>query len=172
MFLKEIVISSILLGLLFACNNDDQGFKDFDAGGTATEAIAGEWFVREYEEQGGELIPLSEYYKILISNTAANNANEILVSRIEIDNSIGQQVKATANVQNLTFEALNALNLNNEEERISLIEGKILKDQALAKESKTVVDSISFRFSSTTVIDPVIVGGHRRSGFVEDEVVE
>lgn len=177
MFLKIIIISSILLISLFACSKDDQGFKNFDAGGTATEAIAGEWFVREYEEQvDGVLIPQSEYYKVLISNTAINSANEVLVSRIEKDrfdrDSIGQQIKAVANIQNLTFEAVDVKNLNDEEERISLVGGKILKDQALAKESKTVVDSIFFRYSSNTVIDPVIVGGHRRSGFSEDEVLE
>lgn len=153
----------IFTAILASCNDDDKGFADFDAGGTATEALAGEWFVREYS-QSGEV--LSGYFKVSTFNTSANSASEIW---LQDDGTIDFQSKVDANVADLSFSVVEAENIFDDTDNVTVADGKIIKSGGLASVTRTVVDSISFIYSSTTVTDPLIVSGHRRTGFQVDE---
>jgi len=170
---KIYIVLGLIITLLTSCDDDDKGFADFDAGGTATKTLAGEWFVQEYT-LSGEVFP--GYFKVLTFNTAANKSNEIW---LQDSDAFAFQSKLKADISNLTFNA-NAVPNASEmpdlsdgappAERITITDGKILLNEGFASVTRTVVDSISFVFeSSTQTTGPIIIAGHRRTGFQEDE---
>src|SRR5688572_28707906 len=67
----------LLISLSFGIMSCDLG-DDPDPGGTATEAIAGEYYVQLLSAPGGDVY--LDYSLVTISNTAANTANQIRIS--------------------------------------------------------------------------------------------
>jgi hypothetical protein len=67
----------LLISLSFGVLSCDLG-DDPDPGGTATEAIAGEYYIQLLSAPGGDLYV--DYSLLTISNTAANSANQIRIS--------------------------------------------------------------------------------------------
>jgi hypothetical protein len=89
-----ILLISLSVGII-SC---DLG-NDPDDGGTATEALAGEYFVEVYTEPGGELE--ADYTQWTISNTAANTSDRIRIT--DNDNIFGFSSEANCDVNALTF---------------------------------------------------------------------
>ncbi len=75
--------------------------NDPDIGGTATQALAGEYFVRLYSAPGGDLY--ADYTMWTISNTAANVADRIRMT--DHGNLFGFSSELNCDVNALTFWA-------------------------------------------------------------------
>lgn len=158
--MKNILwIFIVLVSIGFAsCDLGDEP----EIGGTATEAVAGEWWTTF--SVGGQ--DLTGYTLITTSNTAANVATEFLIS----DNAHQWDyiVKSPLNLDAQTFGGTGLQNLSYDI-TVNITNGKILENAATST-GGNVTDSIYFdaEFSD----DPgtiYSVAGYRRTGFLEDE---
>lgn len=161
--MKKIIYISItaLTFLSASCK------KDYNAGGTNTQAMANEWWV--------QLDKAGDYYKFSTYNTTANNSNQMILDDNSTfwGNSTDGRVAAKINVNlnALTFSVANSANLNaNYPITFSVTDGKILKDAAKAPGSKDVTDSIDFKIEFSD--DPGTIyhlSGYARTRFPEDD---
>lgn len=120
---KVLYFATLLLCMAFAsCEKEE-------IGGTATESMAGEWYVLANMVDGGEVIE-DPYgigrFHIMTYNTAANNPNEIWVN--DNGNFWDFVFKAAADPVNLTFSATNANNEAYEDCTINVTNAKIIKN--------------------------------------------
>ena len=100
---KVLYFAALLFAItLTSCEKEDMG-------GTATESLAGQWYVQGNVVEDGQVIE-DPYgigrFIILTYNTSANNANEIWID--DIENFWNFKVKATADANGLTFSASSA----------------------------------------------------------------
>ena len=136
--------------------------NDPDIGGTATQAVAGEWFTtfNVSGDTGGD------YYLITTSNTAANSTNEFLI--FDDANTWDYKVKSPLNLDAKTFGGTGLQNLAYDI-TVNIANGKILPGAATSS-GGNVTDSIYFQIEFSddpgTLYD---VAGYRRTGFLEDE---
>jgi Lipid-binding putative hydrolase len=136
--------------------------NDPDVGGTATQAVAGEWFTtfNVSGETGGD------YYLISTSNTAANSTTEFLI--FDDANTWDYKVKSPLNLDAKTFGGTGLQNLAYDI-TVNIANGKILPGAATSS-GGNVTDSIYFQIEFSD--DPGViydVAGYRRTGFLEDE---
>lgn len=100
-----------------------------EIGGTATENLAGEWYVQANVVENGEVIE-DPYgigrFKIMTYNTASNNANEIWID--DDQNFWKFKIKATADANGLTFSASSAQNQRGDDITVNVTNGKITKN--------------------------------------------
>lgn len=100
-----------------------------EIGGTATENLAGEWYVQANVVENGEVIE-DPYgigrFKIMTYNTASNNANEIWID--DDQNFWKFKIKATADANGLTFSATSAQNQRGDDITVNVTNGKITKN--------------------------------------------
>jgi hypothetical protein len=161
----KILSCAFVFTLLSACT--ERGFDDYDAGGTPSEALNGEWFIDVSDEAG------NVYVQHALHKTYDDNEGKMYVSdRIgpgDSDFSGWWLVsKVNYDVKTLTFSATDA---DNEADGsvVTITEGKILKNAGHTK-TGGITDSIYFKgvfdYDPETVI---IFSGHRRTGFHEDE---
>jgi|GEM_PF-5370727 len=95
----------LLLSLSFGIMSCDLG-DDPDPGGTATEAISGEYYTQRFTLPDGELE--TDYSLVTISNTAANTADQI---RIKDDGNFwGFNSIVNVDLSTLTFSSDTVLN--------------------------------------------------------------
>ncbi len=171
--MKKLTIHTLLIcaALIWAgCQEDPE------PGGTATQDVAGEWWVTYYVDDGsGNLIDISGgYTKAMTFNTAANVADEIWVS--DVGNFWDYQVKVEYNPNGKTFSASEAQNVSYDS-KVTIEDGKFLLGEGMST-SGVKTDSIYFAASfsdettegvPTPYATKIIVAGHRRTGFLEDE---
>lgn len=115
---KVIYFAALLLLTVFAsCEKDEMG-------GTATESVAGQWYVKANEIRGGQVVenPNAERFLILTYNTSANNPNEIWIDDLGHFKKI--KIKASADVNGLTFSASQAQNQSGNN-TVNVTNGKI-----------------------------------------------
>lgn len=136
--------------------------KDPVVGGTATQAMAGEWWVKTAGSDGS----LSSWYALSTYNTAANRADSMWVD--DGNNYYGLKARINTNVSALTFTATAAAELYYGV-KVTITQGKILKNAAHATGTKDVVDSIYFKAVFTG--DPTVYtySGYKRTGFAQDD---
>ena len=139
--------------------------NDPDVGGTATQAVAGEWFTtfNASGETGGD------YYLITTSNTAANSTNEFLI--FDDANTWDYKVKSPLNLDAKTFGGTGLVSLVPDYEiTVNITNGKIIPGAATST-GGNVTDSIYFQINFSDDPDNLIydVAGYRRTGFLEDE---
>ena len=157
---------TILLFLvgLSAC---DMG-NDPEPGGTAVQAVTGEWFTT-FTVNGVDVYNLG-YQLITTSNTAANSADEFLITD-RLPNGYSQyayKLKTPLNLDDKTFGGTGLVNLVYDI-TATITDGKIIS-KAVNLPSGIVADSIHFNIEFSD--DPgtiYTVGGYRRTGFQEDE---
>lgn len=152
--------------ILFACITF--GFMSCDlgndptVGGTATQAVAGEWWVTF--SLGGE--DLTGYTLTTTSNTAANSTNEFLVT--DNANQWDYKVKCPLNLDAKSFGGADLQNLSYDI-KVAITDGKILPGAATSS-GGNVTDSIYFKIEFSDDPGTVYeVAGYRRTGFLEDE---
>ena len=95
---KVLYFAALLFAItLTSCEKEDMG-------GTATESLAGQWYVQGNVVEDGQVIE-DPYgigrFIILTYNTSANNANEIWID--DIENFWNFKVKATADANGLVY---------------------------------------------------------------------
>ena len=119
---KVLYLATLLLSLVFtSCSKEE-------VGGTATESLAGEWYVKANMVENG-VVTEDPYglgrFLIMTYNTAANNPNEIWID--DSGNFWDFKIKATADASALTFSASGAQN-ENYDCTVSVTNAKIIKN--------------------------------------------
>ena len=149
-----------------------------EPGGTATQDVAGEWWVSYYLDDGsGNLVDIwGGYTKAMTFNTAENSATSLWVT--DVGNFLYPfQVKVDYNANDKTFSVSQGANVDDDGE-VTIEDGRVLLGQGTST-SGVKTDSIYFVASFSVETDAannptpyaskVIVAGHRRTGFLEDE---
>lgn len=128
--------------------------------------MAGDWFIVGYLQDGTPAY--SGDYNIFSTYNASSNDENLWID--DHGNFFEIKTKVQANLDNLTFSGpANAPELITDG-TVTVSNGKIIKDGGVTYGTKTVVDSIYFEAEFDW--DPgttYIFGGHRRTGFLEDE---
>ena len=137
-----------------------------DVGGTAAEKMANEWWA-ELKLDGDNVYGPGEFAKIATYNTAANT-NEIWVD--DLHGLWDFKVKATADFNNLTFSADQAVSvIPNYDIKVNITEGKVLMGAGHSK-TGNITDSIYMKVEFED--DPgtiYTIEGHGRTRFAEDD---
>ena len=121
---KVLYLATMLLCMAFtSCQKED-------IGGTATESLAGDWYVEANVVNADGSVIEDPYglgrIHILTYNTSANNPNEIWID--DSKNFWNFKVKATGDINNLTFSAASAQNQRGDEITVNITNGKIIKN--------------------------------------------
>lgn len=130
--LVTIITATIFLTSLNSCVKE----YDDDPGGTATQAMAGEWWVQAAIDN--ELLS-PQYYKILTYNTSENVNNKMWMD--DQGAFWDFKVKMDVNAADKTFSATSSQN-ESYDITVTLKNGKILTNASTAVNSKAVTDSI------------------------------
>lgn len=179
--LKNNIIK-ILLGILISVSfaSCDAG-GDPEAGGTTTEAFAGDWFVNVNVKSGSTIV--NKYVKFSTFNTSANDDTMFID-----DNGLSQTTTAPVNAISEVLKAKFKINLSTGEfssdantpnlrkssasstyNTVTITNGKVEKLGGTSKGGHTV-DKISFtvEFSNQPGVKYTYTGT-KRTGFKEDE---
>ena len=171
---KAIYLLMLVVSMVFtSCEKEE-------IGGTATEALAGEWYVRlDCVDANGSVVYTGEEFfgvgRFLLNtyNTAANNANEIWVD--DNGNFWEFKVKASSDINNLTFQTNGAAANHYYDCNVTIEGGKITLNGATNPHG-TAADAIEFYVSFDDDTYPAKYGyakykisGYRYTGLVEDE---
>lgn len=153
-----LILFSVLIAVS-ACQEDPE------IGGTATEAMAGEWFVRLYDAADNTLI--IDYTNVMTYNTANNDNNQLWFSDKGNIFDPELRLKVPCDLEKMTFgsgqETVNALD---PEAKYVLDKGLIVLKGTKAP-SGTVADSIRMELTDTDG-SVYILSGYRRTGWPED----
>ncbi len=160
--MKKYIILLLSLATIFAFTNCAD---DVEPGGTATQAMAGDWYIQIADEDGNLL--LKDFTLATTYNTAANSQTEMFFDVAKIWPLKG---KVNVDINTLTFSTSDFVkNYYDEDDNFKVYEGKILSKAGHAKSGR-ITDSIFVKFEAKS--DPglkYIYSGHRRTGFIEDE---
>ena len=158
---QKLLIFIALLGIGFtSCDLGD----DPAIGGTATQAVAGEWWTT-FTIDGEDVYGLG-YQPITTSNPAANTTTEFLIH--DDAHTWDYKAKVPLNLDAKTFGGTGLQNLSYDI-TMNITNGKILPGAAIST-GGNVTDSIYFEVEFSD--DPGViyqVAGYRRTGFLEDE---
>ena len=121
---KVLYLATMLLCMAFtSCQKED-------IGGTATESLAGVWYVQANVVNGDGSVTEDPYglgrFQIMTYSTSANNPNEIWID--DSKNFWNFKVKANGDINTLTFSAPNADNQRGDEITVNITNGKIIKN--------------------------------------------
>ena len=162
---KVLYLATMLLCMAFtACQKEE-------IGGTATESLAGQWYVEANVVNADGSVIEDPYglgrFQILTYNTSANNPSEIWID--DSKNFWNFKVKATGDVNSLTISAASAQNQRGDEITVNITNGKIVKNGGVQNNgSPADYISIDVEFSD----DPGTIyrlEGVRYSGLVEND---
>jgi hypothetical protein len=164
----KIKITALLLSvfaLTFMSSCDEGG--DPDPGGTATQRFAGDWHIIGYETDGVTPAFGGGYVLFSTYNAASNDQNFWIDDH---DEFFEIKTKVQANNSSLTFAGEpNSAELYTDG-TVTVTNGKILRGEGRTFGGHEV-DSIYFEAEFDW--DPGVVykfGGHKRTGFLEDEL--
>lgn len=162
--MKKIVSVFILSALILtSCQKEEV------AGGTAMEAMAGEWYVTA--SRGSDSYEAHFY----TYNTAGNSGSEMWLDDLE---SFWQtKGKVSVDLASMTFSTSAPAQNEYYDMTFGVANGKILKGAAKGPGSNTPTDSIYFELTFSDDVDedgeqittPWIISGFKRTGFLEDE---
>jgi len=161
---KVLYFATLLLCMAFvSCQKEE-------IGGTATENLAGEWYVQANVVENGEVIE-DPYgigrFKIMTYNTASNNANEIWID--DAKNFWNFKIKATADANGLTFSATSAQNQRGDDITVNVTNGKITKNGGVQNNGSPadyITMDVEFSDDPGTIYR---LEGVRYSGLVEND---
>ena len=158
-----VVAGAALIG--FSCQDD------LEPGGTKVQDLAGEWWVKyEVETSPGAFEDVAGgYYKMMTYNTAANT-DEIWID--DIAHFWDYKVKAPVTLTSKSFAVTGAANASYES-AVTIENGVVIIGGGTSI-SGVQTDSIhfvaSFDDDSPAFGTKYRVSGHRRTGFLEDEL--
>jgi Lipid-binding putative hydrolase len=158
--LKSMSLIALMAILLVACKKE----KDTSAGGTATQALAGEFWV-QIKQGNTPLIP--DYFKIVTYNTAEDIATSMWID--DQEHLWPFKVKISVDPVAKTFAAANAQSSYGNI-TVKINNGKILEKVTKGPVSNVVTDSIYFEAEFSD--DPGEVyqlAGYRRTRWPEDD---
>jgi hypothetical protein len=158
--MNKILVIVSMLCFLIACKKE----KDTSAGGTATQALAGEFWVLLKQNN----TPLSShYYKIITYNTAENTATTMWID--DEEKLWPFKIKMDVDVTGKTFSAANAKSTYSNI-TVKLNNGKLLEKVTKGPVSKAVTDSIYFEAEFSDDPGEIYqISGYRRTRWAEDD---
>jgi hypothetical protein len=162
--MKRIVIQMLMVTAFLTTLNSCRKESDDDAGGTATQAMAGEWWVQI--SVNNELL-LPDYFKVLTYNTSENIPSKMWMD--DLEQLWPFKIKMDVNPSNKTFNA-NASQSQYSDITVNLQNGKVLAGGSVGPFSKAVTDSIYVEAEFSD--DPGTIyqlSGYRRTRFQEDD---
>lgn len=161
--LKYLFLAIVASAMVVSCEED--GYADYNDGGTPTQAMNGEWWIDISDEATGDV-----YVQHALHKTYDDNNGGMWISDRSGSSFTGWWLESvvTPNTSNLTFSGDNLANLADDSE-VTITEGKIIKNGGHSA-TGVVVDSIYFKgvfnYDPSTTL---IFAGHKRTGFEEDE---
>jgi hypothetical protein len=150
---------------------------DADPGGTKVQDMAGEWWVHyEVETSPGvfEDVGLG-YVKLMTYNTAANNDSLWIDDQSHFEPVLGRfKIKSAATASDLTFSSEGSASIVANGDavfmNVAITNGKVLRGEGRSV-SGVKTDSIHMEAEfSLSPGDIIRISGHRRTGFLEDEL--
>lgn len=159
-FFSSIFLITSILTLAVSCRKE----SDDDAGGTATQAMAGEWWI-QIAVDNQPVVP--DYFKILTYNTAENVGTKMWID--DLETLWPFKIKMDVNPQQKTFSA-NSSESAYSDITVTLKNGKVLMGVSQGPFSKAVTDSIYVEAEFSD--DPGTtyqLTGYRRTRFQEDD---
>ena len=173
-------MKKILLFVCIAAGLVLTSCEKIEVGGTATQALAGEWYVTvDAVDEKGELVYTGEeffgmgQFHVNTYNTAANVANEMWVD--DLGNFWEFKVKTAADVNNYTFSTPDSAANAYYDCKVLIEGGKILPAAATTPHG-TAADSIVFYVSFSDDTYPATYGyakykisGYRYTGLASDD---
>jgi hypothetical protein len=161
--MKKISIFSILITVLAFSSCQ----KKPDVGGTTAQKMSNEWWVQLFDPSGALVYP-SSYYGHIATYNAASNDNQIWVD--DQGEIWDFKVKATADVNKLTFSANQAVSVIDQYNiKVNITDGKIIENGGHSK-TGVLTDSIYMKIEFED--DPgtiYTIRGHARTKFAEDD---
>ena len=162
---KVLYLATMLLCMAFtSCQKEE-------IGGTATESLAGQWYVEANVVNADGSVIEDPYglgrIHILTYNTSANNPNEIWID--DSKNFWNFKVKATGDINNLTFSAASAQNQRGDEITVNITNGKIIKNGGVQNNGSPadyITMDVEFSDDPGTIYR---LEGVRYSGLVEND---
>ena len=181
--MKKIVYLFAAVLLFASCAKEE-------IGGTATEALAGQWYVHvDAVDESGELVYSDDElfgignFMLLTYNTAANTADELFVD--DLESFWNFKVKVGCSTSDKTFGNSDYVDNFKYESGVKLFDGKILKGAATTPSgmpADSIVFFVEFDDDLTEVDDDVFeytpdvygfakyrVSGFRYTGFTSDD---
>ncbi|WP_028911439.1 lipid-binding protein [Prevotella sp. MA2016] len=159
----------LYLATLLLCAVLTTSCEKEEVGGTATESLAGEWYVTANVVDNGQVIE-DPYgigrFNILTYNTSANTGDEIWVD--DMDNFWSFKVKASADVNALTFSASNVQN-QSYDCTVTITNAKVIKNggtQNNGKPADYITMDVEFSDDPGTIYR---LEGVRYSGLEEND---
>ena len=153
---KVLYLATMLLCMAFtSCQKEE-------IGGTATESLAGEWYLMASVDGS----PIYGPFHLLTYNTASNNPNEIWID--DKGNFWDFKVKGTGDINSLTFSAANAQNVSYDC-TVNITNGKIIKNggtQNNGSPADLLMMDVEFSDDPGTIYH---LEGVRYSGLVEND---
>lgn len=153
---KVLYLATMLLCMAFtSCQKEE-------IGGTATESLAGEWYLMASVDGS----PIYGPFHLLTYNTSANNPNEIWID--DKGNFWDFKVKGTGDINTLTFSAANAQNVSYDC-TVNITNGKIIKNggtQNNGSPADLLMMDVEFSDDPGTIYH---LEGVRYSGLVEND---
>ena len=162
---KVLYLATMLLCMaITSCQKED-------IGGTATESLAGQWYVQANMVNADGSVIEDPYglgrFQILTYNTSANTPNEIWID--DIKNFWNFKVKANGDINTLTFGAASAENQRGDEITINITNGKIIKNGGMQNNGSPadyITMDVEFSDDPGTIYR---LEGVRYSGLVEND---
>ena len=141
--------------------------EDLEIGGTATEAMSGDWWVQMGVSDGaGGIATNYGYSELSTFNTASNSTSQMWLS--DHGTFWDYQVKVNINLENMTFTVTDGEDIVHDDNTTIAI-GKILPGAATTP-SGVAADSIYFEVEWASDPGNVYVGsGYRYTGWPEDD---
>ena len=162
---KVLYLATMLLCMAFtSCQKEE-------IGGTATQNLAGEWYVKANVVNADGSVIEDPYglgrFLIMTYSTSANNPNEIWVD--DSKNFWNFKVKATGDVNSLTISAASAQNQRGDEITVNITNGKIVKNGGVQNNGSPadyITMDVEFSDDAGTIYR---LEGVRYSGLVEND---
>ena len=156
---KNIIYTLILFAFAFSsCRKDT-----IDAGGTAVQDVAGEWWTQVDDGSGFG----SDYFRLSTYNTAANTADKMFID--DGNGFYGMKGVVNVDAKARTFSVTDADELYYGV-KMTVTDGKIVKDGIKAPGSGVTTDLITLTvtFSDSPGVAYKLMG-YRRTKFLEDD---
>lgn len=155
--MKKIFLFMIAIVTLGSCQ------KDFEVEYTETYQMAREWYVRPYD--GANTVDI--YRKVVTFNSAENSSSLLWIDATKMPLPNPFKVKAGIDYSAKTFKAGDYTDILAGND-ITIIEGKVLLDGGMSK-TGVKTDSLYIKFKYKGDAKEYVIGGHARTGFLEDE---
>lgn len=154
-----LIIAGVFLMGLFACET----MEDPEIKNTSTWPMNGEYWVKHDNTATGNPY-LSGRHKMIISNTAADDGDSILID----DGGIGAMFKAAVDMDALTFSVADYP--IDDTTTLSISNGKLLREATVTKTEEIPTDSIYMEIEWVTPggTDQITISGSKYTGWPED----